>query len=293
MKKILITGATDGIGLETAKMLLALGHEVLLHGRSPEKLERTRQSLASLSTAAPLETYCADLSRLDEVEALGREITARYGALDVLINNAGVFKVKPTRTAEGLDKRFVVNTIAPYRLMTELLPLLSVHSRVVNLSSAAQSPVHLDALAGRVALTDEEAYAQSKLALTMWSFHMAQVMAGTGPSIIAVNPASLLATRMVRDAFGIAGHPLTIGAEIVTRAALGGEFSDASGRYFDNDQQAFASPHPDALDAGKNARLVAALDTLILKSDSVVGAAGRREQRLTDEVAHVEALLRG
>ena len=83
-KTILITGATDGIGLETAKRLAAGGHTVLLHGRNAAKLEA-----AAAEAGGTTQTYNADLSRLADVAALTGQIRERHGALDVLINNAG------------------------------------------------------------------------------------------------------------------------------------------------------------------------------------------------------------
>ena len=71
-KTILITGSTDGIGLETASMLAALGHQVLLHGRNSGKLENARHSLSSLSGVGHVEGYVADLSRLPDVEAFAQ-----------------------------------------------------------------------------------------------------------------------------------------------------------------------------------------------------------------------------
>ena len=135
--------------------------------------------------------------------------------------------------------------------------------RVVNLSSAAQFPVDPDALAGHGELSDEAAYAQSKLALTMWSRSMALSLGNEGPAIIAVNPRSMLGSKMVKQAYGVVGSDLRVGADIVCRAALSEEFAAASGRYFDNDTGQFASPHPDALDARKCAAIVAILDRLL------------------------------
>ena len=262
-KTILITGSTDGIGLETAKMLVSSGHDVLVHGRSDARLADTKRTLSQISGDKPIETYRADLSHMSEVESLATAIAEKHAKLDVLINNAGVFKVPNPITDDELDIRFVVNVIAPYLLTKRLLPLLPTDGRVVNLSSAAQSPVNLDAFAGKVRLDDNQAYAQSKLAITMWSVHLAQSLANKGPAVIAVNPASLLASKMVKEAYGVAGSDLRVGADILVRAALADEFANASGRYFDNDQGQFASPHPDALDARKNENLVQAIEAVL------------------------------
>ena len=262
-KTILITGSTDGIGLETARTLAALGHDLLLHGRSASKLERTKAALSSLPGAGHLESYVADLSALPEVDALADAVAQTHASLDVLINNAGVFRVADAVTKDGLDVRFAVNTIAPYRLTRRLLPLLGSTARVVNLSSAAQAPVDPRALAGGVALADGIAYAQSKLALTMWSRSLAADLSAGGPAVIAVNPGSMLASKMVKEAYGVAGSDLRIGADILCRAALSEEFAGASGQYFDNDTGGFASPHPDAMEEAKVREVVQGIERVL------------------------------
>ncbi|MEO1280862.1 MAG: SDR family NAD(P)-dependent oxidoreductase [Pseudomonadota bacterium] len=263
IKTILITGSTDGIGLETAKLLVSKGHRVLLHGRNPAKLKATQESLSASPESDTVEAYTADHSRIADVETLAKAVTAKHAKLDVLINNAGVYAVSDPVAENGLDVRFVVNVLAPYLLTEQLLPLLGPDGRVVNLSSAAQSPVDLDAMMGKRQLPDQQAYAQSKLALTMWSRHLADRLGANGPMVVSVNPGSLLATNMVRNAYGIAGSDIGIGADILTRAALSDEFADANGKYFDNDSGRFANPHPDALDAGKCERVVRQIETLI------------------------------
>ncbi|WP_417594339.1 SDR family NAD(P)-dependent oxidoreductase [Parasphingorhabdus sp.] len=262
-KTILITGSTDGIGLETAKALSAAGHRILLHGRSGHKLADAKTVLDTIPGHGPVKIYVADLSDMAAVEALAVAVTARHDRIDVLINNAGVFAVPDARTAAGLDIRFAVNSIAPYLLTRRLLPLLGQSARVVNLSSAAQSPVDLDALAGNVHLSDSAAYGQSKLALTMWSRSLAQATGPDGPMIVAVNPGSFLGTKMVREAYGSKGNDVGIGVDILVRAALSEEFADASGLYFDNDSDQFARPHPDALDPRKCEQLIHALDAIL------------------------------
>lgn len=262
-KTILITGATDGIGLATARELAALGHTVLLHGRNPAKLADAEAMMTGLAGRGGVETYLADLSRMTEVEALATAVTGRHDRLDVLINNAGVYNTADPVTVDGLDARFAVNTIAPYLLTRRLLPLLGAGSRVINLSSAAQAPVDPDALAGRVKLSDGAAYAQSKLAITMWSRSMAKALGQDGPAVIAVNPGSLLASKMVKEAFGIPGKDIGIGAEILCRAALDDDFAAASAQYFDNDSGQFTPPHGDALDPQKTEDVVHRIEAIL------------------------------
>lgn len=246
-KTILITGSTDGIGLATAKQLASQGHHLLLHGRNLNKLEDTKNTLSAFASSGTIECYQADLSNLDEVMGLAKTISDQHSHLDILINNAGVFRVPQARTADDMDVRFVVNTLAPYLLTQRLLPLMDTDSRVVNLSSAAQAPVDLEAMAGKIPLQDDfTAYAQSKLALTAWSRTLALSLPDGHPMICSVNPGSLLASKMVKDGFGVAGNDLSIGADILVRAALSDEFACANGLYFDNDAKQFAPPHADA-----------------------------------------------
>lgn len=267
-KTIFITGSTDGLGLETAKMLASQGHHVILHGRNAEKLKTAVKALSLLS-AEPVEGHLADLSSLDEVAELAKSIVEKHTSIDVLINNAGVFKTPEPIAQNGLDVRFVVNTFAPYLLTQKLLPIIPASGRVINLSSAAQSSVDINALLGKVKLTDNfNAYAQSKLAITMWSRSMALALKDKGPVIIAVNPGSLLATKMVKEGFGMAGNDIRIGAEILIRAAFSDEFSTASGMYFDNDLGQFASPHADAMDQKKSEEVVQTIESICIPADS-------------------------
>ncbi|MEP1142112.1 MAG: SDR family NAD(P)-dependent oxidoreductase [Henriciella sp.] len=262
-KTILITGATDGIGLETAIMMAPQGHTLLLHGRSPEKLVAAAATVSAIQGAGDIKTYRADLSILSEVAKMARAIKDDFNSIDVLINNAGVFKMSNPQTESGYDARFVVNVVAPYLLTKALLPALGSGGRVVNLSSAAQAPVNVQAFLDKRSFSDGDAYAQSKLALTMWSFELANELGPDGPMIVAVNPASFLGSKMVKEAYGQEGHDLRIGADILTRAALSDEFANASGRYYDNDRKMFSQPHPDALDAAKNKRLIEVVEQLI------------------------------
>lgn len=245
MKTILITGSTDGIGKLAALQLAKAGHQILVHGRNPEKVKATIAEMQTQSTQTTY-GYVADLSSLSGVESLVTQIQNDFSQIDVLINNAGIFKSPTDLTSKGMDIRFAVNYMAPFHLTQGLLPLLqkSEEPRIINLSSAAQAPVSIAALEGKETMNSQMAYAQSKLALTMWSFWMAQQHPNL--NVIAVNPGSLLQTKMVKEAYGQFWSSAEKGAQILRKLATEERFKHDSGKYFDNDQGHFAPAHSDA-----------------------------------------------
>ena len=263
MKTILVTGSTDGIGFQTVKRLVLEGHNVLIHGRSLQKVQNVVNELSSIN-GGTIDSIVADLTDMKDVKKLTNEVKQNYSKLDVLINNAGVYNIKDSRTKNGLDARFVVNTIAPYLLMKELMPIFDSTSRVVNLSSAAQAPVDTRALKGKFMIPSAgEVYAQSKLALTMWATSLGLELKDKGPMIVSVNPKSFLGSKMVKDAYGIQGADLSIGADILCRGALSDEFTNAHGKYFDNDIGQFTQPHPDALNDAKCKKIIDVIEEVL------------------------------
>lgn len=265
-KKILITGSTDGIGKLAAFKLAQQGHHLYLHGRDPKKLEVTISQIRKEASTKTVFGSVADLSNLAEVKSYAEKTAFELHNLDVLINNAGVFKTPRSTNGDNLDLRSTVNYLAPYLLTKALLPNLkkSQHPRIINLSSAAQAPVSLEALIGEEALSFQEAYAQSKLALTMWSFLLSNQEKDI--SVIAVNPGSLLNTKMVQEAYGHHWSSANKGANILCELAVSEEFEGISGRYFDNDKGdprgAFSKAHPDAYDLKKIEDLVETTEQL-------------------------------
>jgi retinol dehydrogenase 12 len=143
-KTFLVTGATSGIGLSTAETLAKLGAAVIGVGRSEERCRKSEARLRSLYPQAKI-TYCtADLSLQSEVRRLAVDIRDRIapfgeGALDGLVNNAGVFAYWLTLTAEGFEMQWAVNHLAPFLLTHELMPLLKAapSARIVTVSSAS------------------------------------------------------------------------------------------------------------------------------------------------------------
>lgn len=262
-KIIVITGSTDGVGKLTAIKLAGDGHAVYLHGRSPEKLTATISEIKTITKNENIGGFIADLTDQDAVEKMAEQINTDLSKIDILINNAGIFKSPASHNQKGLDLRFAVNYLAPYLLTEKLIPLMKkgTDPRIINLSSAAQSSVSGDALCGSANLSDQEAYAQSKLALTMWSFHLAEILPDV--AVIAVNPGSLLNTKMVAEAYGRSWSSADKGADILYDLAVSEDFKGISGKYFDNDQGDFSQAHPDAYSEIKIEQLIQTTQNLI------------------------------
>lgn len=263
MKNILITGSTDGIGKLVAIQLAKEGHAVYVHGRNGQKLADTLATIREVSNNKQVKGYQADFSDLTAVREMANQLKKDLPHLDILINNAGIFTSPVSTNKDGMDIRLVVNYLAPYLLTQELLPLLQKHQgeRIINLGSAAQSPVIVEAFTDKRPLTAQAAYAQSKLALTMWSFYFAKQLQDT--QVIVVNPGSLLNTKMAQQAYGQHWSPANKGADILYDLALSDDYKGITGKYYDNDKGAFASAHPDAYDEKKITKLLTITNSLI------------------------------
>ncbi|MBT1166172.1 SDR family NAD(P)-dependent oxidoreductase [Bifidobacterium simiarum] len=137
-KTILVTGASSGIGKQTALALAEQGHTVIMHGRNPRKTQQARDWVAERSGNRNMHAHVADLSLMSEVARFAGDIAASYDHLDVLVNNAGgQFGSTRETTAEGHEKTFAINTLAPFLLTSLLLPMLekSPSARIVTVAS--------------------------------------------------------------------------------------------------------------------------------------------------------------
>jgi NAD(P)-dependent dehydrogenase (short-subunit alcohol dehydrogenase family) len=239
---ILVTGATDGLGKRVAQELAAKGTTVLLHGRSPERLAATLEELRSQTGGEKVNSYLADLSSLAAVRDLAERILSEYDRLDVLVNNAGIIIQERKESEDGYELTFAVNYLSHFLLTSLLLPLLkgSAPARVVNVASAGQSPIDFDDPMLERGYDAMRAYSQSKLAQIMFTFELAERLSGTGVSVNALHPASLMDTKMVHDTFGYTMSTVEEGTEAVVRLAVSQEVEGVTGRYFDGTREARA-----------------------------------------------------
>lgn len=263
----LVTGASAGIGLETALALARRGFSMRIVGRDPAKTERAREAISAIDPSVV--AFRADYSSLDSVRALGRDLLARDEALHVVIHNAGIWHPEFRRSKDGFEDTLAVNHLAPFLLTHLLMPRLRASEgdrRIVHVSSRLHTQagetanararlVHLANIAGiRVrsegahldfdAFDDEagyrgiEAYARSKLAQVIFSCELARREQGITSN--AVHPGSV-ATEVTRGNAVLATlQPLATpflktpaeGAETSVFVATAPSLRGVTGRYF-------------------------------------------------------------
>jgi NAD(P)-dependent dehydrogenase (short-subunit alcohol dehydrogenase family) len=247
---VLITGATDGLGRALARAADESGATVLAHGRSEQRIADT---LGELSDRA--RSYRADLSSLAEVKRLADEVLANEDRLDVLVNNAGIGASVPggpqrQESADGYELRFAVNYLAGYALTHRLLDLLrrSAPSRIVNVSSAGQSPIDFDDVMLEHGYSGGRAYTQSKLAQILFTFDLAEELDGTGVAATCLHPSTYMPTKIVSSPMSSIAEGVEATLRLMTAPA-----DEVNGRYFNVLREARADPQ--AYDADARRRL--------------------------------------
>ncbi|MEU8901089.1 SDR family NAD(P)-dependent oxidoreductase [Nocardia sp. NPDC048505] len=262
-RTVLITGATDGLGRALAMRLGAAGARLILHGRNPDRAAAVADEVTAAGGHAPL-IILADLSRLAEVDRLANEIISRTSRLDVLVNNAGTGG-RPDGQRElspdGNELLWAVNHLAPYRLTRRLLPLLqaSAPTRVVNVASAGQQEIDLDDPTPEHNYTPYAAYCRAKLAMIMATIEYAEELDGTGVTVNALHPATLMATTMVVSSGVTPISTVAEGTDATLRLICDPDLSQTTGRYFNGTRQ--SRPHPQADDPKARRRLLEISDS--------------------------------
>ncbi len=259
---ILVTGATDGLGRGVALELAAKGATVMLHGRNPKRLEAALEDVRRETGNEMLGSYLADFASLGEVRTLAERILSDHDHLDVLINNAGIIVQERRDSEDGFELTLAVNYLAPFLLTRLLLPLLrdSTPARIVNVASAGQRPVDFSDIMLERGYDAMKAYTRSKLAQIMFTFELAERLSGTGVSVNALHPASLMDTKMVVETFGYTMSTVQEGTDATVRLAASPELEGVTCRYFDGQREGRANQQ--AYDAEARKRLWALSEEL-------------------------------
>jgi len=291
-----VTGANSGIGKATASELARLGARVVMvcrdegRGREAQAEIRAAAEKAHPSREDTIDLYIADLSVQEEVYHLGETIRADYDRLDVLVNNAGVFRETREETVDGVEVTFAVNHLASFLLTHLVLPRLretagrTGEARIITVSSEAHrgASLNFDDLNAEESYNPLQAYAQSKLANILFTHELARRMQGDGVLANAVHP-GVVDTNLWRGSgwiswigrlfSGLYKHP-DEGARSVVYLAASPEVEGETGQDFNETD--IVNPAPEAYDEKVEARLWT-------KSRELTGLAEATEVEQEDE----------
>ena len=255
-KICLVTGATDGIGKETARALASIGATVILHGRNPAKITKTVREITTQTGNGSIHALQADFADFQQVRDLAAQVNAAYDRLDVVVNNAGVLMARRTElparsgTPAGLEMTFAVNHLAPFLLTNLLLDLLkaSAPARIVTVSSSAhkRGALNFDDLHHTRRYRAMQAYGDSKLANVLFTYELARRLEGTHVTANALHP-GLVGTNFAmnnigplapigRWVLGRYGISVEEGARTAVHLAASPDVEGVSGQYFFREQ---------------------------------------------------------
>lgn len=254
-KICLVTGATLGIGRETALGVARLGWRVVIVGRDEGRTRETARSIADESGNPHIDFLIADLSSQADVRRLAEQFESKYSRLDVLINNAGAIFTKRETTIDGIEKTWALNHLAEFLLTRLLLDRLeaSAPARIVNVASAAHTSgkINFVDLQGEKKYSGLKAYSQSKLANIMFTCALARRLDGKGVTANCLHP-GVVATGFGHNTAGLVSTLLKLarpflmtpqqGAATSIYLAVSSEVAGVSGKYFAKCKPIAAAP---------------------------------------------------
>jgi len=242
MKTIIVTGSNSGIGKEAALNLAESGHRILMLCRDSDKSIKAHQEIVFRSGNENVFLIPVDLSDPNSIRSAVENIKKEYQVIDVLVNNAGVYKVKRQETHNGVEMTFAVNFLATFLLSQMLLVNLeaSGNGRIINVVSELykNGSIDFNNLMLEKGYKVGDAYANSKLATVLYTVELAERVRRKGISVNALHP-GVLATDSFRDYPRLLTKILNLflekpqkGGERIAYLAISDEVIDVSGKYF-------------------------------------------------------------
>ncbi|HAF61738.1 MAG TPA: short-chain dehydrogenase [Anaerolineaceae bacterium] len=245
-RTVLVTGSTDGIGKQTAVTLAGQGGRVLIHGRNPQKVDRTISEIKKRYPDADLAGYVAEFSSLDSVRKLVDEINQKEASLHVLINNAGIYSPDFGLSQDGFELTFAVNQLAPFLLTLSLLEKIkaSQAARIINVTSIAHGVHDLDMnkIHDENSFRAWRAYKISKFANILFTYTLAERLQDSQVTVNCLHPGTVN-TKVLRSAFPeMQGISLEEGARSSIYLASTEDLDGVTGKYFEESKPAESAP---------------------------------------------------
>jgi NAD(P)-dependent dehydrogenase (short-subunit alcohol dehydrogenase family) len=240
-KIVLITGVTSGIGKETAIGLARLGATVVFTARDDARGASTREEIVRVTGNDHVEMLHCDLASLESIRSCCAEFKHKYQHLHVLINNAGVWDFTRRESKDGIENILATNYLAPFLMTSLLLDVMkqSRPSRIINLTSGLHSgTINFDDIEFKHKFSGMKAYAQSKLAIILFTRLLAKKLDGTGVTVNCVHP-GMNKTNLGRDAgafsramFKVMGSDPKKGAETSIFLATSPDVASVTGEFW-------------------------------------------------------------
>lgn len=255
-KIILVTGGTSGIGKETVRELAAKGANVVFTARDARKGEEVKREIIRETGNTTVDYLLCDLASFASIRECTKRYEERWERLDVLINNAGVLPQERQQSSDGIELNFAVNFLAPFLLTNLLLPLLrqSAPSRIINVSSSlhTEGKIDFNDLESKKHFDKYKAYAQSKLALILFTKKLAKDLEGSSVTANALHPGIIgteITMQNVRTMNPLAAFifkrtliSVSKGAETSVYLATSSDVENVSGEYFDKKKAVKSAP---------------------------------------------------
>lgn len=248
-KVFVVTGATSGIGKALAMDLARTGETVVIVARDAERGKATLGEIRAATQNQNIDLELCDLSILSSVRNLAEILKSKYAAIDVLINNAGVYKRKRTVTVDGFEEMFAANHVGPFLLTNLLLENLQAavqvngSARVLNITAPSTTPLNFDDLQGERSFTSLNAFGATKMANLLFTFAFARRLENTGITVNAIHP-GLARTGIMKEGFflmrlltRLVSPPPEQVTGAILQAAIAPEFEKTTGKFLHNGKE--------------------------------------------------------
>jgi NAD(P)-dependent dehydrogenase (short-subunit alcohol dehydrogenase family) len=247
----MVTGVTSGLGKAIALALAKTGESVIMVARDADRGMQVKKEIAAATQNPNLDLQLCDLATLSSVRNLGTILTNRYDKIDVLINNASVYKKNRETTVDGFERMFATNHLGPFLLTYMLLDKLkaSGSGRIINIAAPSTTQLNFDDLQSEKSFNPFRAFGASKMANLLFTYELARRMEDYGVKVNAVHP-GLVRSSLMKEAFAplqlllwLFSAPANRAAEDIVKLATSPEFENTNGKFLNKGKEIQAAEY--------------------------------------------------